>query len=173
MKIKSSIAVIMFFALSGCFAQAGKEFKSGHVFYITLPDYMSKTSGLNSSAIIQFKSNIKNVFGIVIEDVKEDLVLAELNYTSINEFAQGFVDDLIEGEEKPKVSKPVYQKKGGLNFVEYDVTLFDKELNEEIYYLVAVAETNEVYYKFLLWSGSKEKDKFKADFQKIIYSIRQ
>ena len=58
-----------------CFSQtAFKEEKAGHIFYVSLPDYMSKTIGLNTSATIQFKNTIKDVAGFIIEDNKEELI---------------------------------------------------------------------------------------------------
>lgn len=53
-----------------------KEHKAGHIFYVSLPDYMSKTVELNSAAAIQYKSAVKDVYGFIIEDNKEELAMA-------------------------------------------------------------------------------------------------
>ena len=76
-----------------------KEYQAGHVFHISLPEYMGKTIGLNNSATIQYKSEVKDVYGFVIEDNKEELKLAELNYSSINEFYEGFIKDFLKDED--------------------------------------------------------------------------
>lgn len=149
-----------------------KEYKVGHIFYVSLPDYMKKTAGLNSSSAIQYKNSVKDVYGFVIEDYKEELELAEITYTSLNEFYEEFITDFVKDEEKRTVSKPKTQSKGGINFIESDVTYFDKEAEMEIYYLVGIAETKSAYYKVLSWTAATNKDKFKADFQKILYSIK-
>ena len=61
--MKKTITILIIALLltnTAIFAQATfKEYKAGHVFYISLPDYMSKTAGLNNAAIIQFKNVIK------------------------------------------------------------------------------------------------------------------
>jgi hypothetical protein len=149
-----------------------KEFKAGHIFYVSLPDYMARTTGLNSASTIQFKSNIKDVYGFIIEDSKEELKLAELNYTSLNEFYEDFIKDFLKDEDKRKVSNPSSKKVGDINFIESDASYYDKEAQVEIYYFVGIAETSSTYYKVLCWGTLENKDKFKADFQKILYSIK-
>ena len=47
-----------------------KEFKAGHTFNISLPDYMNKTMGLNDVSSIEYKSEVKEVYGFVIYDLK-------------------------------------------------------------------------------------------------------
>jgi hypothetical protein len=81
-----------------------KEYKAGHIFNISLPDYMNKTSGLNTSATIQYKSEVKDVYGFVIVDVKEDLQLVEMNYASIKDFHEDFIKDFLKGLKKRNIS---------------------------------------------------------------------
>jgi hypothetical protein len=50
-----------------------KQHKAGHSFEIGLPAYMSRTIGLNSSSAIEYKNRVKDVYGFVIFDTKEDL----------------------------------------------------------------------------------------------------
>jgi hypothetical protein len=149
-----------------------KEYKAGHVFYVSLPDYMSKTTGLNTSATIQFKNTIKDVAGFIIEDNKEELRLAEISYTSLSEFYEDFIKDFVKDEDKRKVSKPQSKKVGETNFMECDVSYYDKDSKIEIYYFVGIVETSSAYYKILCWGTLENKDKFKADFQKILYSLK-
>ncbi|MCC8408387.1 hypothetical protein LJ707_05560 [Mucilaginibacter sp. UR6-1] len=149
-----------------------KQYKAGHTFSISLPDYMSKTIGLNSDATIQYKSKIKDVYGFVIVDSKEDLALAEMNFSSLKEFYENFIAKFLKDEEKRVVSAPVYKKVGDINFVETDVTYYDKEAEAEIYYLAGVVETKAAFYKVMSWATKENKDTFKADFQKILYSLK-
>lgn len=126
-----------------------KEYKAGHIFYVSLPDYMSKTTGLNTSATIQFKNTIKVVAGFIIEDNKEELRLAEISYTSLSEFYEDFIKDFVKDEDKRKVSKPQSKKVGKTNFMECDVSYYDKDSKIEIYYFVGIVETSSAYYKIL------------------------
>ena len=148
------------------------EYKAGSIFYIKLPDYMSRTIGINSSASIQYKNAVKDVYGFVIIDSKDEMELADLKYSSVQEFYDDFIKDFLVDEEQRKISKPLFQKKGDVNFIECDASYYDKEAKAEIYYLVGIVETKTSYYKVLSWVLAENKEKFKADFQSIVYSLR-
>jgi hypothetical protein len=174
MKKKISIfTMTMVLMTTTTFAQTElKEYKAGHTFNVSLPDYMTKTAGINSASAIQYKSAVKDVYGFIIFDTKEELGLVEMKYSSTNEFYEDFIKDFLIDEDKRKVSKPLSQKNGDINFIECDVTYYDKDAKTDIYYLVGIVETKTAYYKVLSWAVAENKDKFKADFQKIIYSIK-
>lgn len=148
------------------------EYKAGHTFTISLPDYMSKTGGLNSDSAIQYKNTVKDVYGLVIFDTKEDLSLVEIKYSSANEFFEDFIVDFLKDEDKRNVAKPKSQKKGDITFIECDATYYDKDAQTEIYYLVGIVETKTAFYKVLSWATVENKNKFKSDFQKILYSLK-
>lgn len=165
--------LLLMIATSNTFAQTAlKEYKIGHVVTLNLPDYMSRTLDLNSDAIIQYKSIVKDVYGFVIEDNKEELALAEMNFSSINEFCEEFAKGFLKDEKKKIFSYPEYKKIGDTNFAEFDATYYDKDAKAEIYYLVGIVETKTAFYKVLSFSSKENKDKFKADFQSILYSIK-
>ncbi|MEA5259830.1 hypothetical protein VB264_18680 [Arcicella aquatica] len=149
-----------------------KEYKAGHVFYISLPSYMTKTMGLNESSIIQYKNAVKDVYGFVIEDNKEDLAIAELNYGSLEEFYDYFMSVFLKEAKKKTIGKPIYTTKGETRFAEVEITYYDEDIKAEIYYLAGIVETKTSYYKIISWCAGENKDKYKTDFQKIIYSIR-
>jgi hypothetical protein len=149
-----------------------KQYKAGHTFDISLPSYMSKTGGINNAATIQYQSVVKDVYGFVILDTKEELSLVEMNFGSVNEFYEDFIKDFLKDEKKRKISKPIVQTKGNINFIEVDASYYDKDAKTEIFYLVGIVETSKAYYKVLSWSTVENKDKFKADFQQIMYSIK-
>lgn len=169
----ASLSIILVFITSNLFSQTNlKEYKVGHVVNVSLPEYMSRTLGLNSSAILQYKSSVKDVYGFIIEDNKEELAIAEINYSSINEFCEDFAKGFLKDEKKKTFSYPEYQKIGDINFAEFDATYYDKEAKAEIYYLVGIVETKTCYYKVLSYASKENKDKFKADFQSILYSLK-
>lgn len=149
-----------------------KQYTVGHPYTISLPDYMAKTSGINSDASIQYKSEVKDVYGFVVEDNKESLKLAEINFTSINDFYDEFIKEFIEGEEKVKKSNPIPSKKGEISFLEADVSMYDKDAQTEIYYLIGIVETKNAFYKVLSYCSLENKAKFKEDFKKILYSLK-
>lgn len=168
------ISILILIALSNLSISQStlKEYKAGHSFKISLPDYMSKTSGLNSSSAIQYKNVVKDVYGFVISDTKEDLALVEMKFSSINEFYDNFIVSFLKDEEKRIIAEPKLSKKNDINFLEVDVSYYDKEAKVEIYYLIGIVETKTAFYKVLSWSTLENKDKFKSDFQKILYSLK-
>ena len=149
-----------------------KPYTIGHPVTVGLPDYMSRSIGINSAAIFQFKNTVKDVAGFIIEDNKEELQLAEMKYSSIKEFYDDFIKDFLVDEEKRKISKPQSQTKGEINFIECDATYYDKDSKIEIYYFVGIVETKTSYYKVLCFGAEENKDKFKSDFQSILYSLK-
>ena len=129
------LTVSLVLATTTTFAQTTlKEYKAGHIYYVSLPDYMGRTAGINDAATMQYKSEVKEVYGFIIEDSKEELQLVELNYPSINDFYDAFIKDFLKDQEKRNISTPQYQKKGEVNFVECDASYYDKESKIEIYY---------------------------------------
>jgi len=151
---------------------AAKEYKVGHVFSITLPGYISKTVGLNDAASIQYKSEVKGLYGYVVTDTKEELKLAEINYISIQEFYYDFMPGFSKDDEKKTIGKPISTAKNGINFIEVDYTFYSKEAEMDIYYLVGIVETKKAFYKVLTWCAAADKARFKAEFQKIMYSVK-
>jgi|TARA_R110000868_G_scaffold146339_1_gene367123 hypothetical protein len=147
--------------------------KAGNIFEISVPDYMTRTIGLNDVATVQYKNNVKDIYTIVIEDSKEELKIADIFYSSLLEFQEEFEADFVKGEEKRTSTKPTLSTKNNINYIEYDVTYYDKELNIEVYYLVGIVETKTHFYKVLSWTNILNKEKFKSDFQKILYSVKQ
>ncbi|HEY6142853.1 MAG TPA: hypothetical protein VIV55_05395 [Flavobacterium sp.] len=172
-KTITRLTAILVLITSTVFAQTPiKEYKVGHVVSISLPDYMTRTLGINDASILQYKSTVKDVYGFVIEDNKEDLALGEIVFSSINEFCEDFAKDFLKDEKKKTFSYPEYQKKGDINFAEFDATYYDKDAKAEIYYLVGIVETKTSFYKVIGYSSKENKDKYKADFQSILYSLK-
>jgi len=174
--MKRTIAILtttLILITSTTFAQTTmKEYKAGHVFYVSLPDYMSKTTGLNDAAVIQYKNTVKDIAGFIIEDNKEEMELANLKYSSINEFYDNFIKDFLIKEKKRNISQPVYQTIGDNKFVECDATCYSKDSKMDIYYFIGIVETKDAFYKVFCYGGFESKDKYKADFQKLLYSLK-
>jgi hypothetical protein len=167
------LLVAMVLTASTTFAQtAVKEYKAGHVFYVSLPEYMSKTTGMNAAAVIQFKNELKDIAGFIIEDNKEELGIAGMSFSSVDDFYENFIKDFLSDKDNRKIGQPVKQKIGNTNFIKCDVSYYDADSKTEIYYFVGIAETKDAFYKVLCFGSMDSKVKFKADFQKILNSIR-
>ncbi len=166
-----TIAHVLF--LAATFAQSTQKlYNAGNCFQVSLPDYMNRTIGLNDVAAIQFRNSIKDVAGFIIEDSKEDLKLADMVFSSIDEFYENFIKEFLINAEKRNISQPKSGGIGGIKYIEADASYYDKESNLDIYYFIGIAETNRTFYKVLCFGSLENKDKFKGDFQRILYSIK-
>jgi hypothetical protein len=148
-----------------------KEFKAGHLFEISLPSYMERTVGQIDASAVEYRNLANDLYGYVTFDTKENLELSKQKYTSILVYQESLLKNFIKDKEKRMVSKPLSQKRGNINFIETEVTFHDKETNDDFYYLIGAVETKTTFYRIISWSLAKNKNKFKADFQKILYSI--
>jgi len=146
------------------------EYKAGHTFSISAPAYMTKTTGLNKASTIEFKNLAKDVYTFVIVDTKEELRLLELNY-SLNEYYEEFTSTFLKNNESKEFSKPISSKKGNTSFIEFEASVFDVDIKTKIYYVAGIVETEKSYYRVVSWTTMANKDKYKADFQKTLYSL--
>jgi len=170
--MKKIFLLLLIFPLAIIAQSPVKEHKFGHVVNIDLPDYMSRTMGLNDVAVFQYNSVVKDVYGFIVEDSKEELKIVEMNYSSVNDFYDEFIKDFLTDENKRKVSKAKITHINKNNYAESEASYFDKDSNIEIYYLVGIVETETSFYKVISWCAADSKEKFKSDFQKILYSLK-
>lgn len=148
-----------------------KPYVAGHVFKVSLPNYMKRTIGYNDDAAIQFKNSVKDVYGFIIEDNKAEMELAEIVYASINEFYIDFSKDFLADEKKRTSTLPTENKTGDVKFIYNEVSYYDKEAKSMITYFVGIAETKDAFYKMLCWTTTDNKDLYRNDFEKILFSI--
>ncbi len=149
------ITTILTFLSTSTFAQTDfKEQKVGHVFYVSLPSYMTQTSGFNDAAVIQFVNEIDSASsagGYIIEETKLKLVLELLGIPSINEYSDDFMQDFLIDENERKISEPLSKSIGATNFIEWDASIYNADLERGVYYFVGFAETNRVCILQALW----------------------
>jgi hypothetical protein len=170
MKILSTLILLVSFKT--LLAQTPMNaFVAGHAFKVSLPVYMQRTIGYNDDASIQFKNSVKDVYGFIIEDNKDEMKLAEIYYTSINEFYTDFTKDFLVDEKKRTLSSATSTALGEFNFMVSELSYFDKEAKTMITYFIGIAETKAAFYKMLCWTTTENKDTYKADFEKILFSI--
>lgn len=174
--MKRTIAILttaLVLVTTTTFAQTTmKEYKAGHVFNVSLPDYMTRTTGLNDAATIQFNNTVKDIAGFIIFDTKDELELVQMKFSSVNEFYDVFIKDFLKGQKNRTISQPSFQTIGDNKYVECEASYYSKESKIDIYYYIGIVETKNAYYKLLCFGGMDSKEKYKADFQKTLYSIK-
>jgi hypothetical protein len=142
------------------------------VFSITVPDYMTRTIGINDAASVQFKNSVKDVYTFVIEDSKADLEMVDMKFSSAQEFYDDFIKDFLSGTKDRKVTESKAFEIEGIKFIQSEATYYDKDAKSKIYYHVTVAESKGYFYKVLSYTADANKDKLREDLAKLATTIR-
>lgn len=151
------------------------EQKAGHIIYMSLPDYMTKTTDLNDVASMQYMNKAKEAYVVVIEDSKEDLEAEGTKYASLKDFHDSVIESLISEDPKAKESKPTEFQQNGNKFYQSDLnaTLQTEDGKEiKVTYLVTYVESKTHYYQILCWTLAGSYKDLVGDFKKISTSIR-
>jgi hypothetical protein len=132
---------------------------------------MSKTKGLHPQSTIEFKCDEKDLYTIVFVDTKEELRLKGSKVNTLKKNYDNYIASFPVAENDRKTSTPIYTKKGASNFVEFEITFYDKDSKVNFYYFIGIVETTKAFYRVISWATIESKVKYKADFQKTLYSL--
>ncbi|WP_259016837.1 hypothetical protein [Emticicia fluvialis] len=177
MKIKRVLfAWLLVIAAKALYSQSTfAEQKAGHIYYVSVPNYMTRTVKLNEVASMQYVNTVKNAFMVVIDDSKEELEMKGIKFGSLREFHDENIINLKGEKNKWTETDPREFEWKGNRFFQSELEVDFKEANEEevkITYLITYVETKKYYYQILCWSLSSEFDKLLPDFKKIATSIK-
>jgi hypothetical protein len=161
-----------------CSAKAQSTFredKVGHAYSISVPDYMTKTTGLNAAASAQYQGLTKEAATLVIDESKESLELESLKFSSAQEYFDYLMKNFLLDKEDRYISKSKTFKVGDINFVQAEASCYLTDSKTKIYYLETIAETPTYFYQIMSYSwGSKESyEKVKDDLKKIAASLKE
>lgn len=178
MKIIKVILSALFAIITMASAYSQTKFteqKAGHLYYVSVPDYMTKSVTLNDAATMQYINSAKNAYLIVIDDSKEELEMKGIKFASLKDFHDDNIKLLKAEENSPVESKPTEFVVNGNKFYQSELNVNFKEadnLEVKITYLITYVETKGYYYQILCWSLSSEYKNLVADFKKIAASIK-
>jgi hypothetical protein len=172
--IKATLILTLLLTSSSIFSQTKlKEYQAGKIFTISIPDYLTKTVGYNDFATFQYENLDKSISGNIVVETKEELELGQKEYgASINDYYSAYAKELLPDAEARAFSKTQYKTIGEIKFAESDFSYYDGELKEDMYCLFGIVETKTSYFIVYSWCLAKDKTKYKSDFQKILYSIK-
>ena len=174
--IKNFLFVASFVQIINASAFAQTTFntvKTGHTVSFSVPDYMSRTTGINDVSFLQFKSIPKDVYTFMIEDSKVELDIVEMKFTSVMDFYEFFIKDFLISEKKRKVNTPVSFTKDDVNYVQTELTYYDKDSKFEIYYNITIAETAGYFYQILSYTSEENSINVKADLTALGSSLKE
>ena len=160
--------------ISSLFAQTTfNSVKTGHTVSFSVPDYMSRTTGINDVSFLQFKSIPKDVYTFMIEDSKVELDIVEMKFSTVMDFYEFFIKDFLISEKKRKVNTPVSFKKDNVNYVQTELTYYDKDSKFDIYYNITIAETAGYFYQILSYTSEENSINVKADLTALGSSLKE
>lgn len=153
-----------------------EEQKVGHVYYMSVPDYMSKTLTLHDNAGLQYMNSIKEAYVLVIDEAKSDLEAVSLKFSNV----QDYYDFMLKNYEKSltdtKVKKAETIKINGYQAIQTELRgKFETEDKKQvsICYLLTAVETKNYFYQIACWSTDENRDKLREDFKKMVSSLRE
>ncbi|MFC4478865.1 BatD family protein [Flavobacterium chungangensis] len=149
-----------------------KKYMVGSVFKISLPAYLQKANDLNVKAPFCFRNSTSSIRGYAILETKEDVILSGRKLNPILSFHENTVNELGNDLKKKRISPVESTKENDINFAQTDLTYFDEEINEDSYYFIGSVETKTALYTIIINTSNQNKDKFKADFKKVLYSLK-
>jgi hypothetical protein len=163
------IALCFFYLTPQLSAQFTKK-SFGHVISMEIPDYMTRTIELNSSAIVQYQNTKKETYLVLIEDSKEEMELAGIK-SNLNDFFNEFISDYTAEFENYKSESVTEFTLGNLSCKQGNFTFKSGEV--DIYMIATIIESRQYFYKMLTWTLAKNKNIYKKDFDKIIKSFEE
>ena len=147
------------------------EVKVNDRYAILIPDYLQPCADLHKDASLQYQNVEKDIYAIVIDEKKITMQGYDLDYDLDLYFksiaSQPFLETIKEG----KVSTPERKQIDGHKTLIAEIT--GKIDGTEVYYKLAVVETDYEFYQLLVWTRAENKGKFETDMIKVVESFKE
>ncbi len=135
-----------------------------------MADYMLPAPELQVEASLKYKNEEKDIYMIVIDENKKDLVHYNLKYKLTDYFkvvaAQPFL-----GSTHGKMADPVRRKINGSDALVAEIT---GDFNKHpVFYKLVVIETENRFYQILSWTGDGYKESPLPDIDRMIDSFKE
>ncbi|MCU0326771.1 MAG: hypothetical protein MUF45_16235 [Spirosomaceae bacterium] len=175
MKNLLPLLFVLINAYSGMAQTKFSEKKAGHIFSISVPDYMVKTVSLNDAASAQYMNSTKNAYLIVIADSKEDLELSGQKFESPKDFHDSNIASLKTPENSPVETAGITFEVNGNKFFQSELKAAlpqDDGSKLDVSYLITYVESKTHYYQILCWTLTPNFNTLLPDFKKIASSLK-
>lgn len=133
---------------------------------IRVPAGWREQNDLNDKAIIQASHILRDIYVVVIDEDKENMVEG---YT-IDDYTDWASNDMKEVLEQPNLTPTANKTINGLEARQFEVTgSIDKT---KLKYIVATVATDKSFYRVIAWGLEKDFEKYRRDFQGVVDSFR-
>lgn len=143
--------------------------KLGNIIFVDVPDYMTKTFGLNDIAKVQYANSEKEAYTIIIEEDKDDIKTAGGSFENSQDYYNYFIKNF--GIDSVEVLSEAPTKSGKLNA--YQAQIAGHIDNLDLFYLVTIIESPTHYYNIISWTMAENKNQLIDDFKRIVSSLKE
>lgn len=153
-----------------CYSQSFERKNGGHCYSMEIPAYMSRTYELNDVASLQYQSLEKDVYLVVIEDVKEHLESLGMVFSNAREFLDFFLEDYNLEASNREIATIIEFESNGYGHAQTTMTWGEE--GDKLYMLITTVETSTHFYKILCWTTLANKTLSEADFIRISKTLK-
>lgn len=141
---------------------------------VDIPDYMEDIDLANPDASLQAGDLLKEHYIMVIDETKESLLAAGLDY-SVEDYAKASVDYLKQSLNDAKVVQTPsgVQDINGLEAISYKVTGVFPDNNVSIFYYMTIYKSESNYYSMSTWTLGDRESKFTKVMEEMIQSFKE
>jgi hypothetical protein len=143
--------------------------KLGNIIFVDVPDYMTKTFGLNDIAKVQYANSEKEAYTIIIEEDKDDIKTAGGSFENSQDYYNYFIKNF--GIDSIAVLSESPAKSGKLNA--YQAQISGHIDNLDLFYLVTIVESPTHFYNIISWTVAENKNQLINDFKRIASSLKE
>lgn len=148
---------------------------------LNIPKYLKKDSTLNTEASLQYSNDDKEVYLIVIDELKEEFrkTFTEMgeydaNKSVIENYSRAQMEAFRAGAKELVYESKlrVLQTLSGTAIV-YDVTSTQEGIADTMGFTVAFTEGKENMYMIMMWTYAKHHNLYKSDIDNAIMSFEE
>ena len=179
MKTRTLFLVLVFFTTTA-FSQKMTDYSFGKPFTISYPTDYAKVYDLNEVASAQLSSETQGKYSIIIQTEKENLKFAKISYANIIEAGNSFANNLKAGllddanlllSDTKEITINNY--KASESTVQGTFSNSEIGSSADLFYYLAVVETQNYFYQLVFWCSEKDKTKNLEEFKKIAKTFKE
>lgn len=176
---KITILLLTILSLNSC--QSGDEQQTVTIenkYSVAIPSFLTKASGLNDDASLQYQHAWKEFYVIVIDESKAEMQRALENYNlseSYSEDIKSYSDLILKVFEqtisvsnKSKIIDTIVN-----NMPARLLTVSGRVEGIDAYYSLAFIQGKERYYQIMAWTLSSKEHEYKDKMNRIMYSLKE
>jgi hypothetical protein len=176
---KITILLLTILSLNSC--QSGDEQQTVTIenkYSVALPSFLTKASGLNDDASLQYQHAWKEFYVIVIDESKSEIkkALDDNNLTeAYNNNIKGYSELIINGFiQAISVShKSEFVDTTINNMPARLLTVSGRTEGIDAYYSLAFIQGKERYYQIMAWTLSNKEYEYKDKMNRIMFSLKE